>query len=292
MSADIEALLAERVEHERLKREVEIAHEVQAQLFPRGVPTLEGAELTGECRAARGVAGDYYDYIEVAPGLVVFALGDVSGKGLSAALVMSNLQAALRAQAAIISERMRLGAQAAPAALATDGDDPAPAMPCGVTDFDQQCVVSRMVESVNAQLCLSTESNRFVTLFLALYDERARSLRYTNAGHNAALLVRASGGVERLTEGGMMAGAFDWARFEEAQAALGADDLLVVYSDGLSEARNHAGEEYGEERLAQLVASHRHETAANLRRLVFDQVDAWTGSAEREDDQTVVILKG
>jgi sigma-B regulation protein RsbU (phosphoserine phosphatase) len=295
MSADIESLLAERVEHERLKREVEIAHEVQAQLFPRGVPPLEGAELTGDCRAARGVAGDYYDFIEVAPGLVVFALGDVSGKGLSAALVMSNLQAALRAQAAIISERLRLGAQAqAPAAAAAaggDGDEAAGQMPCGVTGVDTRCAVSNMVEALNTQLCLSTESNRFATLFLALYDARSRRLRYTNAGHNAPLLVRASGEVERLTEGGMMVGAFDWATFEEAEASLAEDDVLVVFSDGLSEARHHDGEEYGEERLAELLLRNRHETAANVRGRIFDQVDMWTGSAEREDDQTVVVLK-
>ena len=108
MSANIEVLLEERVERERLEREVEIAAEVQAQLFPRSLPALTTAEVTGECRAARGVAGDYYDYVEVEPGLVAFALGDVSGKGISAALVMSNLQASLRAQVTIISERRRL----------------------------------------------------------------------------------------------------------------------------------------------------------------------------------------
>ncbi|HEV2860229.1 MAG TPA: SpoIIE family protein phosphatase [Pyrinomonadaceae bacterium] len=285
MSADIESLLAERVEHERLKREVEIAHEVQEQLFPRGVPELPGTELAGECRAARGVAGDYYDFIEVAPGLVAFALGDVSGKGISAALVMSNLQATLRAQAAIISERMRLGAAAA---VGEDGG----ALPCGVTGVDERCVVSRMVESINAQLNRTIESNRFATLFLGLYDAGARRLRYTNAGHNAPLLVRASGEVETLTEGGTMVGAFDWATYEEAQATLGEGDLLVVYSDGLSEARNHAGEEYGEQRLSGLVVSHRHETAADIRRLIFDEVDAWSAADEREDDQTLVILKG
>ncbi len=106
MSANIEALLAERVGHERLKREIEIAHEVQAQLFPRSTPALRSANITGECRAALGVAGDYYDFVEVVPGLVALTLGDVSGKGLSASLVMSNLQATLRAQVSIIAERL------------------------------------------------------------------------------------------------------------------------------------------------------------------------------------------
>src|ERR1044072_8877208 len=112
MSANVESLLQERVKHERLEREVEIAAEVQAQLFPRRVPDLLTVEVAAECRAARGVAGDYYDYVEIAPGLVAFALGDVSGKGLSASLVMSNLQASLRAQTTITAERLELAERA------------------------------------------------------------------------------------------------------------------------------------------------------------------------------------
>jgi sigma-B regulation protein RsbU (phosphoserine phosphatase) len=295
MSANIEGLLSERVEHERLLREVEIAHEVQAQLFPRSTPALSTAGLAGECRAARGVAGDYYDYMEVAPGLVAFALGDVSGKGLSASLVMSNLQAALRAQVAIIAERLSAAGHgaaqpAAAAAVGSDGSQLA-GLPCGVTGADAGCVVSKMTESINRQLCHSTDANRFATLFLALYDDRARTLRYTNAGHNAPLLVRAAGGVERLWEGGTVVGAFDRLEFAEGQAALAEGDLLVVYSDGLTEAQNAAGEEFGEERLAELAAARRADTPENIRQEIFDEVDRWSGDAERGDDQTVVILK-
>ncbi|HEX6624920.1 MAG TPA: SpoIIE family protein phosphatase, partial [Pyrinomonadaceae bacterium] len=310
MSADIEALLADRVERERLEREIEIAHDVQAQFFPRSVPLLSTAEIIGECRAARGVSGDYYDYVEVAPGLIAFALGDVSGKGISASLVMSNLQASLRAQAAIISERLRIARLPAAAASSTaagggvvvapksaDGGDAASTttagdvMPCGVAGVDTQCAVSNMAESINAQLCSSTEGNRFATLFLALYDDRTRALRYTNAGHNAPALVRASGAVERLTRGGTMIGAFDWARFEEAQTTLHDGDLLLVFSDGLSEAQNHAGEEYGEKRLVEFAAARRDHTVEDLRRAVFEEVNQWSGGAERDDDQTLVILK-
>jgi sigma-B regulation protein RsbU (phosphoserine phosphatase) len=253
--------------------------------------------MTGECRAALGVAGDYYDYIEVVPGLVAFALGDVSGKGLSASLVMSNLQAALRAQVAIISERLSAGAglgaaqpAAAAAVVAADGAQPLE-MPCGVTGVDAACAVSRMAESINGQLCRATDANRFATLFLALYDDHARSLRYTNAGHNPPLLVRADGSVERLWTGGTVLGAFDGVPFEEGRATLAAGDLLVVYSDGITEAQNATGEEYGEERLAVLAAARRDETAENIRRDIFDDIDRWTGEAERGDDQTLVILK-
>ncbi len=314
MSAEIEALLNERVERERLEREIEIAAEVQAQLFPRSTPALQTAEVAGECRAARGVAGDYYDYIEAAPGLVTFALGDVAGKGLSASLVMSNLQAALRAQVAIISERLRLagrgaasvaGGQASAVAAAADTGLAAAEvgqslaadagqtleMPCGVTGVDTSCAVANMVESINEQLCHSTDTNRFATLFLALYDERTRELRYTNAGHNAPVLVRGGGAVERLTTGGTVVGAFNFVEFEEARTPLSAGDLLVLFSDGITEARNHAGEEFGESRLVEFVAARRSETVNNIRQEIFDEIDRWTDAAEREDDQTLVILK-
>jgi len=299
MSANIEALLAERVERERLEREIEIAAEVQAQLFPRSTPALATAEVAGECRAARGVAGDYYDYIEAAPGLVTFALGDVAGKGLSASLVMSNLQAALRAQVAIISERLRLAGRGAAsvagghasAVAAAAGAGQELGVPRGLTAVDTHCAVANMVGNINEQLCHSTDTNRFATLFLALYDERARELRYTNAGHNAPVLVRAGGAVERLTTGGTVVGAFNFVEFEEDRTTLSEGDLLVTYSDGITEARNHAGEEFGEQRLVEFVVARRNDTVNNIRQAIFDEVDRWSGAAEREDDQTLVILK-
>jgi sigma-B regulation protein RsbU (phosphoserine phosphatase) len=303
MSANIETLLAERVEHERLKREIEIAHEVQAQLFPRTTPVLSTAEITGECRAALGVAGDYYDYIEVAPGLIAFTLGDVSGKGISASLVMSNLQAALRAQAETVAERMRLAGDSAAAAALTGGKSAAAAASTssdgGQTldsalagrDGEGAREVARMTASINEQLCRATDSNRFATLFLALYDDRTRTLRYTNAGHNAPVLVRADGTVERLTTGGIVVGAFPSVVFEEGRTTLGAGDLLVLFSDGVTEAQSATGEEYGEGKFASFVAARRDDTASSLRRTVFEEIDRWSGDAERGDDQTLVILK-
>jgi len=290
MSANIESLLHERVERERLEREVEIAAEVQAQLFPREVPHLRAAEIVGECRAARGVAGDYYDYIEIAPGQLTFALGDVAGKGISAALVMSNLQAALRAQTTILAERLRTTSRAAAATAMSAGSQVAE-LPCGVTGIDTSCAVEHMAASINEQLCRSTDSNRFVTLFIALYDDETRQLRYSNAGHNSPLLIRADGSIEQLTVGGTVLGAFDWARFEEASATLHTGDLLLVYSDGISEAQNSSGEEYGEERLTELARANRMMSADELRHLIFAEVDQWTGGEERGDDQTLVILK-
>jgi sigma-B regulation protein RsbU (phosphoserine phosphatase) len=290
MAANIEVLLRERVEHERLEREIEIAAEVQAQLFPRAVPALTTAEITAECRAARGVAGDYYDYIEIAPGLVALALGDVSGKGISASLVMSNLQASLRAQATILAERLRAAERAAAAVVGATGTaDVEP--PCGVTGVDRACAVAEIAANINTQLCQSTDSNRFVTLFLAIYNDQTRALRYTNAGHNAPFLIRADGSHERLAAGGTVVGAFDFARYEEAAATLAPGDLLLIFSDGLSEAQNTTGEEYGEDRLLQLARQHRDHSADELRRAIFDEIEIWSGGQERGDDQTVVIVK-
>jgi phosphoserine phosphatase RsbU/P len=289
MSANIASLLEERVKHERLEREVEIAAEVQAQLFPREVPHLETAEIMGECRAARGVAGDYYDYVDVAPGLVALALGDVSGKGISASLVMSNLQAALRAQVTIMAERLRTaGSPVAAAVLSDDGRSQRADV---ITEIEASDTVATMVRVINVQLCLSTDSNRFVTLFLALYNDQTHSLRYTNAGHNAAILIRADGTLERLAAGGMMAGAFDWAPYEEAHAMLATGDVLLVFSDGISEAQNESGEEYGEERLAQFAGEHRELSTNKMRQAIFDEINKWSGSEERSDDQTLVILR-
>lgn len=289
MAANVESLLQERVLRERLEREVELAHEVQSRLFPSRVPDLLTLEAAAECRAARGVAGDYYDYVEIAPGLVVFALGDVSGKGMSASLVMSNLQASLRAQTAITAERLSIAKRAVAASAATTGTDKLIARV--VADADIDGAVARKVTNINAQLCQSTDANRFATFFLTLYEDRTRTLRYTNAGHNPPILVRADGKVERLTTGGMMVGAFEWATYEEGHTQLEPGDVLVIYSDGITEAEREPGEEYDEERLVQLIIKNRRLSAHELREAIFADVDAWTGQKERGDDQTLVVMK-
>jgi phosphoserine phosphatase RsbU/P len=288
MSSDIETLLQERVVRERLEREVEIAAEVQARLFPGVVPELTTVEIAAECRAARGVAGDYYDYIEVAPGIVALALGDVSGKGVSASLVMSNLQASLRAQTAITAERLSIAARAVAVSAGGDGSK---VLARVMADADMDGAVSRKVTNINKQLCKSTEANRFATLFLAMYEDRTRTLRYSNAGHNAAMLVRADGTAERLSRGGMMVGAFDWAEYEEVSTSLQPGDLLLVFSDGISEAEDDKGEEYGEERMVAFAIEHRTLSPHDLRRELFDEIDKWSGDRERGDDQTLLIVK-
>src|SRR5215207_8738159 len=213
---------------------------------------------------------------------------------------MSNLQAALRAQAATVEERMRLAGDAASvslgktsAASASTSSDGGQTLDSALAarDVDGAREVARMTASINEQLCRATDSNRFATLFLALYDDRTRTLRYTNAGHNAPVLVRADGSVERLTTGGMVVGAFPAVDFEEGRTTLGEGDMLVVFSDGVTEAQNATGEEYGEARLSSFVAARSDDSANNLRREVFEEIDRWSGDAERGDDQTLVILR-
>jgi len=289
MSSNIELLLKERVERERLQREVEIAAEVQAQLFPAFVPPLTSVELSAECRAARGVAGDYYDYVEIRPGLVAIALGDVSGKGISASLVMSNLQASLRAQSSMMAERLKESMQVTSTGFGIRRSESL-AAPGGLSS-DSYCCVERIVGNINHQLCGSTGTNRFATLVVGLYDDQSRRLQYTNAGHNPPILVRAGGTVERLTEGGMMVGAFDWAEYDQDTVRIGPGDTLLIFSDGLSEAASVTGEEYGEERLKQLVVANRHLPADELRCTIFAAIEHWSGALEPTDDQTLVIVK-
>ncbi len=214
-------------------------------------------------------------------------LGDVSGKGISASLVMSNLQAALRAQTTITAERLEIAERAVAVSAGGGGK----LLAHVVADADMDGAVSRMTANINGQLCQSTDSNRFATLFLAIYEERTHTLRYTNAGHNAPLLVRADGTVLRLVTGGIMVGAFDWANYEEASVQLQKDDLLLIFSDGITEAEGPEGEEYGEERLMKFAIKYRRMQAEELQRAIFDEIEQWSGTRERNDDQTLVIVK-
>lgn len=285
MSANIESLLKERVEHERLEREVEIAARVQTQLFPRGLPKLKASEFYGECRAARSIAGDYYDFIDIEPGVVLFALGDVSGKGVGAALVMSNLQASLRSRA-FLAKRPRQ----------TEHAMSASAHEAHVTKISEetptpQYSLAAITEAINAQLFHSTDSNVFATLFTLLYDEQECTIHYTNAGHNAGIIARIDGSIERLSKGGLMVGAFSGSKYEAETTRLDPGDLLVLFSDGISEVQNEYGIEYGEKRLEQFIVARRMYATDELVAAIYKEVDDWNMSRERIDDQTLLVLK-
>jgi sigma-B regulation protein RsbU (phosphoserine phosphatase) len=256
------AALKESVERERqasqerLERDVQIAQEVQARLFPQKVPKSGGLECDGVCRPARGVAGDYYDFLEIDRGHLGIALGDVAGKGISAALLMASLQGALRSHASL--------SDGGPADAASD---------------------------INAQIHALTDAHRFATFFWAIFDEARRTLTYVNAGHNPPMLLRASGALERLTVGGPPLGVFADSRYRQDTVALASGDLLVVYSDGITEAPDPADDEFGEPRLERVLRANAKRPAGALCGAVLSAVEAFQSGTAQVDDMTVVAAR-
>jgi sigma-B regulation protein RsbU (phosphoserine phosphatase) len=260
MTRSIRELLRVSAEKQRLDQEMRIAAEVQFRLFPRSLPGTAKLDFApGVCIPARSVSGDYYDYLDVAPGRVGIVVADVCGKGVSAALMMANLQANLRGQVGQV-EASR---------------------------------VERIVQRVNQQLVDSVIDASYITLFYAEFDEQDNTLQYTNAGHNPPLLLRRkrSDEIEKLERGGTVLGLFRDVVFEEGELKLESGDLLVAFTDGLIEARNPGNEEYGEERLISAISEHRHLSAAEVEKNILRCVKEWTADAEQEDDLTLVVVK-
>jgi sigma-B regulation protein RsbU (phosphoserine phosphatase) len=265
MTASVERLLRESEEKLRLENELEIAHEVQAQLFPRSAPEVPGLELYGVCKAARSVSGDYYDFLKLGENRVCLVLGDVSGKGISAALLMAAIQSALRAQ---------FYDGFAP----TRGSQPLP--------LSTAEVVSRL----NVQLFESTPLEKYVTFFFGVYDAATRTLTYTNAGHLPPVLLR-RGEVERLQVGGTVVGLFSPLSYEQAEIPIQPGDLLLAFTDGITEPENIYGEEFGEERLLEVVRRALSASPQILVEEIYRSVSDWTGSPELQDDMTLVVAK-
>lgn len=267
MTGNLERLMVIEKERERLQAEIEIAREVQRQLFPQGDPPKGQLHLTARCDPARMVSGDYYDYQRIGASRIAFAIGDVAGKGISAALLMATIQAALRAQVGPSTPLIM--------------DD------CGpIPEVDSAGLVSKL----NRQVWEHTSPEKYATFFFAAYDEPARTLTYTNAGHLPPLLFR-NGKVVPLDTNGTVVGAFPEALYDASCISLEPNDLLVCYTDGITEPENAYGEMFGEERLIELV--HRHITAdtKEIIRLVFEAVRAWTGVPELHDDMTLLLAR-
>jgi phosphoserine phosphatase RsbU/P len=263
MTEYVQHLVKELVQKERLERELEIAKEVQEQLFPNQVPKMAGMDVTGICLPARTVSGDYYDFLPLGDNELGIALGDICGKGISAALLMANLQATLRSNAMNIKRNPGLnGAK----------------------------IVAGVVESLNSQIYSYTAANKFATFFYALYDNRLHTLTYCNAGHNPPLYF-SDGKMRRLSAGGTVVGIFADSKYEEETVCPNTGDVFVAYTDGIIESVNEYGEEFGEHRLAQLVGENLHLDANALKEIIVSQVLAWTFAEERDDDMTLVIAK-
>ncbi|HZS10162.1 MAG TPA: PP2C family protein-serine/threonine phosphatase [Blastocatellia bacterium] len=292
MTRSVRELLRVSAEKQRLDQEMNIAAEVQSRLFPRTVPKTETLDLApGICIPARAVSGDYYDFLDIAPGVIGLVIADVCGKGMSAALLMSNLQASLRGQAQAYrdawQERYRIAAATPEKAEAIAAPDETPT---------GRRRVGRIVEVVNRQIENSTSDSRYVTMFYAEIDEQSSTLRYTNAGHNAPLLLRRDSAgadpvVEKLDTGGTVLGLFSSAEYEEGELRLLSGDVLVACTDGVIEAHNPQGEEFGEDRLAGILRRNSHLPAIEIERLILQAVKNWTGGMDQEDDLTLVVLK-
>ena len=265
MTASVQRLLRESEEKLRLESELEIAREVQAQLFPRSAPEVPGLVLYGVCKAARSVSGDYYDFLKLSENRVCLVLGDVSGKGISAALLMAAIQSALRAQL-------------------YDGFGPSSGS--DTSSLSTVEVVSRL----NLQLYENTPREKYVTFFFAVYDAATRTLTYTNAGHLPPILLR-RGKVERLHVGGTVVGLFSPLTYEQAEIQIQPGDLLLAFTDGITEPENIYGEEFGEDRVLDVVRRALSASPQILVEEVYRSVSDWTGSPELQDDMTMLVAK-
>jgi phosphoserine phosphatase RsbU/P len=245
---------------EKLNREIEIAREVQERLFPQHLPEIAGLDYFGRCRTALGVGGDYYDFLALPDGKLGVALGDVSGKGIAAALTMASLQASLRADA------MRAGND-----------------------------IAGLITRVNAALYDASTEDRYATLFYAQYDPATHRLSYVNAGHCPPILLRAhakNAAAERLDQaGGTVVGLLPECAYEQAEVTLAPGDLLVIYTDGFSEAMNPTLEEWGEKRLFDAVFDCDGLPAKDSITKIMQAADAYASGAPQSDDMTLVILR-
>ena len=249
------SLLDERINRERMERELELATEIQQRFQPSGPPIIEGYEFQGISFSCYEIGGDYYDFIPRHDGTMLVALGDVSGKGTSASLLMSSLHAAIHGQVA------------------------------AKTPLDE------LVISINKYLAENTPANRFITLFVAELEPDTGYLKFINAGHNPPLIGRADGSIEQLESGGLPLGLMDFAEYEAGNAVLNAGDVLFIYSDGVSEANDLAEDEFGMDRLTEVISANVGRSASGIRDKVESALSDFTGTAAPNDDITLVIVK-
>jgi sigma-B regulation protein RsbU (phosphoserine phosphatase) len=250
------AIGRETAQRERLNRELEIAREVQEHLFPQRLPPAPGLDYCGQCRPAREVGGDYYDFLELSGGRLGIAIGDVSGKGVGAALMMASLEASLRALAPVI-------------------EDPA-----------------ELMERVNGLVCHASASNRYATLFYGQYDPASRHLSYVNAGHNPPIVLRnsiSSHQVLRLETGGPVVGLLPQ-RYQRGVFCHEPGDLVVLFTDGVSESMNARYEEWGEESLIDLAKACPGLPSREVMNRILAAAETFAAGASQHDDMTLVVL--
>lgn len=252
----VHSLAEEAARRERMQREIEIASAVQQRLFPQCMPEVPGADLAGGCRPALGVGGDYYDMFKVNDDCLALALGDVSGKGIPAALLMASLRASLRS-------------------IADEGCDN----------------LARIVTRLNRQVHEASSESRYATFFFAIYNPGSGELRYVNAGHNPPFVIRDGCEAIRLEAGGMVVGLLKETAYTEGMVQLQAGDRLLTYTDGISEAMTEEEEEWGEEKMLAAAAEARALPAQQILQKIMESADQFTGGAPQHDDMTLMMLK-
>jgi sigma-B regulation protein RsbU (phosphoserine phosphatase) len=284
MAASLERLLEEQREKERLQNELEIAQEVQANLFPLANVSLPMLELHGACYPARTVSGDYYDFLVFGTTGLGLALGDISGKGISAALLMATLHSAVRAYRFAGLELISAGNHA----LATSLDPRVgeAELECGEL-FEQP---GKILALLNRHLFRSTQPEKYATLFLAHYESARSQLVYSTGGHLPPLLLRADDSITRLDCGGTVVGLIDNMSYQQGTERLYPGDILIAYSDGVTEPENEFGE-FGEERMVEVVRRHRHLPLDAISEQVMQSLRTWIGGQEQPDDITLVLAR-
>ena len=258
MIGSIGTLIEEQNKRQRLENEISIAREVQNQLFPSTLPSVPGVEIEAICKAARSVSGDYYDFIQLSPTHIAIAIADISGKGISAALLMASLQAALRSQA--------------------------------LTEGSESISTADLVARLNKHLVRNTGDDRFATFFIAVYDSSTRTLRYTNAGHLPSFLI-CNGASCLLEQGGMVLGVLEDYVYEQGVIQVAPDSLLVGYSDGLVEPENVYGEQFGITRLKEAAIRVHKATPLMVAESLMAAAEEWAGTPEQADDMTVIVTR-
>jgi sigma-B regulation protein RsbU (phosphoserine phosphatase) len=259
MTENVERLLQVAKEKERYEAELSIAREVQAQLYPSSVPESQGLALLALYKPARSVSGDYFDYRRMGEHAIVLALGDVAGKGISAALLMATIQSAFRSRMTALSN--------------SSLPDPA-----------------EVVAELNQHLYANTAAAKYATFFLGFFDEKQSVLTYTNAGHLEPILVR-GGKATKLEVNGMVIGAFPFAKYDCSRLELQPGDLVVWYTDGITEPENEFGEMFGEERLIELLLKQGTRSDQDLLEDISAAVERWTGTPELQDDMTLLLAR-
>lgn len=261
MTENLGRLIVVAKEKERLESELAIARDVQNQLFPKDVPFTKSLELKGVCSPARMVSGDYYDFMALPNDGLAFAIGDVAGKGISAALLMATIQSTMRTQ------------------LSAANGSPL-----------EHLSAAKMVATLNRQLYATTSPEKYATFYFALYDEALHTLTYTNAGHLAPMLLHGND-IQMLDSTGTVVGAFPVAVYQEKTVTLQQGDVLLAYTDGIVEPENVYGEMFGEGRLKDLLVKYARADSAELIARTMEAVVHWTGEGELQDDMTMVVAR-